>query len=195
MALSEVAQAQALSNLMASALTTYTPLSLAVVGCATGNGFEHINAAHTKRVVGIDINPDYLKILENRLGGNIPHLELITADITAPDFSIDPVAMVFAGLVFEYVDVLLALRRIAQCLTAGGLLLAVLQKPSSESAPVTPTRYKSLERLSPIMNLVSPMAFSNACGSVGLQEMGSDTIPLKRGKAFFVGCYRKESET
>jgi SAM-dependent methyltransferase len=191
MALPEVAQAQSLSNLMASALTEYTPVSLAVIGCTTGNGFEHINAARTRRVVGIDINPDYLKLLETRFGDRIPRLELIKADITDPGFRIDPVSMVFAGLVFEYVDVLCALRSIARCLAAGGIFLAVLQEPSTESAPVTATPYKSLELLSPIMNLVSPTEFSNMCGRVGFQKIRTDTIPLKKGKAFFVGFYRK----
>jgi hypothetical protein len=41
MALPEVAQAQALSKLMASVMKEYTPQSLAVIGCTTGNGFEH----------------------------------------------------------------------------------------------------------------------------------------------------------
>ena len=194
MALPEVAQAQALSNLMASTLTEYTPMSLAVIGCSTGNGFEHINTARTRRVVGIDINPSYLKILKARFGNRIPCLELINGDITASDFWIDPVSMVFAGLVFEYVDVLCALRSIARCLAAGGIFLAVLQERSTESAPVTATCYKSLELLSPIMNLVSPMEFSNMCGSVGLQEIRTDTIPLKKGKAFFVGFYQKDTE-
>ncbi len=194
MALPEVAQAQALSKLMASALTEYTPISLAVIGCTTGNGFEHINTGRTRRVIGIDINPDYLKILETRFGGRIPCLELIEADITDPGFRIDPVSMVLAGLVFEYVDVLCALSSIARCLAAGGIFHAVLQEPSTESAPVTATRYKSLELLSPIMNLVSPMEFSNMCGSVGLQKIRTDAIPLKKGKAFFVGFYRKDTE-
>jgi SAM-dependent methyltransferase len=194
MALPEVAQAQALSSLMALALTEYTPMSMAVIGCTTGRGFEHINTALTRRVVGIDINYDYLKILETRFDGRIPGLELIKADITDPDFSINPVSMVFAGLVFEYVDVLCALHNIARCLVAGGIFLAVLQEPSTESAPVTATRYKSLELLSPIMNLVSPLEFSNMCSSIGLKEIKTDTIPLKKGKSFFVGFYRKDTE-
>jgi len=194
MALPEVAQAQSLSSLMALALTEYTPMSLAVIGCTTGNGFEHINTALTQRVVGIDINSDYLKILETRFDGRIPGLELIKADITDPDFWINPVSMVFAGLVFEYVDVLCALRSIARCLAAGGIFLAVLQEPSTESAPVTATRYKSLELLSPIMNLVSHIEFSNMCSNIGLKEIRTDTIPLKKGKSFFVGFYRKDTE-
>jgi len=194
MALPEVAQAQALNNLMASALSEYTPASLAVIGCTTGNGFEHINTTHTRRVVGIDINPAYLNILETRFRGRIPCLELLEADITAQDFRIAPVSMVFAGLLFEYVDVSAALRSISQCLASGGILIAVLQQPSTESAPVTATRYKSLELLSPIMNLVPPTHFSNICGCVGLRQIKTDTIPLKKGKTFFVGFYRKDTE-
>lgn len=192
MALPEVAQAQALSMLMASALKEYAPASLAVIGCTTGNGLEHVDPAHTRRVVGVDINAAYLAVLEARFAGKIPRLELIEADITAPDFGFDPVSMAFAALVFEYVDVAAALHNIARCLTPGAILAAVLQLPSLESAPVTSTRYKSLELLAPIMKLVSPSAFSNMCKRLGLQQIKTDSIPLKKGKAFFVGFYRRE---
>jgi len=194
MALPEVAQTQALSKLIASVLKEYTPESLAVIGCTTGNGFEHVDHTNTRRVVGVDINAAYLSVLKARFADKIPRLELIEADITAPDFGIDPVAMVFAALVFEYVDVARALRSIARCLAQGGILVAVLQLPSSESAPVTATRYKSLENLAPIMNLVSPPEFYHMCTSLGLQQVKTDSIPLKRGKAFFVGFYRKDAE-
>ncbi len=80
MALPEVCQAQALSRLMSLALAEYTPASLAVIGCTTGNGFEHIDPIHTRRVVGIDINPDYLAILKSRFACKIPGLKLIEAD-------------------------------------------------------------------------------------------------------------------
>jgi SAM-dependent methyltransferase len=192
MALPEVAQAQALSKLMASALKEYAPASLVVIGCTTGNGLEHVDPAHTRRVVGVDINAAYLAVLEARFAGKVPCLELIEADITAPDFGFDPVSMAFAALVFEYVDVAAALRNIARCLTPGAILVAVLQLPSPESAPVTSTRYKSLELLAPIMKLVSPSAFSDMCKRLGLQQIKTDSIPLKKGKAFFVGFYRRE---
>ena len=72
MALPEVAQTQALNKLMASVLKEYTPQSLAVIGCTTGNGFEHIDHAYTHRVVGIDINGAYLSVLKSRFAGKIP---------------------------------------------------------------------------------------------------------------------------
>jgi len=194
MSLPEVAQAQALNKLMASALIEYTPASIAVIGCTTGNGFEHIDTTHTRRVIGVDINPAYLAKLEKKFAGRIPSLELVEADVAAPDFQISPVSMVFAGLVFEYVDVADALHNIYRSMLSGAILLAVLQLPSSESSPVTTSRYKSLERLAPIMNLVSPLKFSDMCSSVGLQQIKTDTIPLKKGKAFLVGYFRKNAE-
>jgi len=119
---------------------------------------------------------------------------VIAADVTNPDFSIDPVAMAFAGLVFEYLDVAAALCTIARCLAPGAILVSVLQLPSPASGPVTTTQYKSLERLAPLMNLVPPAEFSAICGSRGLQQIGTETIPLKKGKAFFVGFYQKNAE-
>ncbi len=191
MALPEVAQSQALSRLMASALAEYTPASLAVIGCTTGNGFEHINTMHTRRVVGVDINPSYLAILKNRFAGVIPGLELFEADIAGTGFLIKPVSMVFAGLVFEYVDALSALRNISQCMVSDAILVTVLQLPSTESSPVTPTCYKSLELLEPVMKLVPPSKFSDMCSCVGLQQIRTDIVTLKKGKSFFTGFYRK----
>jgi len=44
------------------------------------------------------------------------------------------------------------------------------------------------------MRLVSPDEFSDTTAGVGLRELKKDTVPLKKGKAFFVGYYRKNSE-
>lgn len=195
MALPEVAQTQALNKLMASALDEYAPESVAVIGCTTGNGLEHINTAFTHRVFCVDINSDYLKILKARYADKNICLELIEADVNTPNFSIAPVSMVFALLLFEYVDVMNALVNITRCMAPGGMLLVVLQLPSPESAPVTATKYKSLELLTPIMKLVDPSDFSDMCCSAGLQQVKADTIPLKRGKAFFAGFYRKLKES
>ena len=51
----------------------------------------------------------------------------------------------------------------------------------------------SVRGLAPIMNLVAPPEFSCMCNEIGLQQIKSDAIPLKKGKAFFVGVYRKKN--
>lgn len=194
MSLPEVAQAQAINKLFASALKEYAPESLAVVGCTTGNGFEHIDTLKTRRVVGIDINPEYLAILKNRFAAKIPGLEVVESDISETSFRIEPVSMVFAALVFEYLNVWHALQNIERCMAAGATLVAILQLPCVESAPVTATQYKSLELLAPIMRLVSPDEFSDITADIGLRVLRKDKVSLKSGKAFFVGYYRKDTE-
>jgi hypothetical protein len=56
------------------------------------------------------------------------------------------------------------------------------------------TRYGSLELLAPILNLVSPFEFSRMCSTFGLKEIKMESMPLKKGKAFFVGFYRKVTQ-
>ena len=194
MTLPEVAQTQAIAEVFASALSEYAPASIAVFGCTTGNGFNHIDTLQTRRVVGVDINPEYLTILKNRFGAIIPGLQTIEADFTISNFRIEPVSMVFAGLVFEYVSICDALLCIERCMVPGAILVAILQLPSATSSPVTATRYKSLELLSPLMRLVRPADFTDACFRIGLRELKTETVPLKMGKAFHVGYYRKDTE-
>jgi hypothetical protein len=52
MASAEVGQHQVLSQLFKTVLEEHRPLSLATLGCSTGNGFEHIDPATTRWVVG-----------------------------------------------------------------------------------------------------------------------------------------------
>jgi SAM-dependent methyltransferase len=161
------------------------------MGCTTGNGFEHIDPSHTRRAIGVDINTGYLTFLKKRFAERLPCLELVEGDVASADFQVGPVSMVFAGLIFEYVEVMDTVNSIYRSMVPGGILLSVLQLPSPDSSPVTDTRFKSLAMLAPIMNLVSPSEFSGICNSAGLKLLNSDTIPLKKGKAFFVGIYQK----
>lgn len=192
MASPEVDQTRVLKGIFASALAKYTPKSLAVIGCATGNGFEHIDTKQTDYVAAVDINPAYLAILKERFSGRIPGLKLIEADFTAIEHWNMPVSLVYAALVFEYVDIAAATRSIARCMAPGAVLVAALQLPSEESAPVTPTRYKSLELLTPLMRLISPDEFLTTCQSVGLKQIATETVPFQKGKTCFVGHYLKE---
>lgn len=189
--LPDVAQAHALNVLMASTLKAYRPDSVAVMGCTTGNGFEHIDPSHTRRAIGVDINRGYLTSLKKRFAKRLPCLELVEGDVASADFQVGPVSLVYAGLIFEYVEGTDAINSLYRSMVPGGILLSVLQLPSPSASPVTDTQFKSLAILAPIMKLVSPSEFSRICYSAGLQLINSDTIPLKKGKAFFVGIYQK----
>lgn len=169
MALPGVAQAQLLGDVFATALEELRPRSVAVVGCAGGNGFERVDVTVTPRVVAIDVNPAYVAAAQARFAGRIPDLALYAADIQAEAIASAPVELVFAGLLFEYVELDAALRNIARLLTPGGVLVAVLQQPCVGVNPVTPSPYRSLAALSPVMRLVTPavlVAVAATCGLV-----------------------------
>ncbi len=192
MASPDVGQLQVLNRLFKAALEECRPVSVAIFGCSTGNGFEHIDTATTLRVVGVDINPCYLDVARRRFLDSLPMLELLEEDFSSGTFVIHPVSLVFAALVFEYVDVGEAVRNISKSLEAGGVLVAALQLPAPKSAPITKTRFKSLEALATIMNLVSPEELSLVCSENGLREMRQDRVALKQGKELYVGFYRKD---
>ena len=71
MASPEVGQLQVLNQLFKVVLEEHRPESMAVLGCSTGNGFEHIDPSTTRRVVGIDINPSYLAVARKRFLGSL----------------------------------------------------------------------------------------------------------------------------
>ncbi len=75
----------------------------------------------------------------------------------------EPVSMIFAALVFEYVNVQDALHNMKKSIVRNGTLVVVLQEPTPNTVPVTHTPFESLKRLSPIMNLIQPKDFVNNC--------------------------------
>ena len=74
MALPEVAQAQLLADVFAAQLEINKPRSLAMLGCAGGNGFERIDPEVTRRVVGVDLNGRYLHEVCARFGTKFERL-------------------------------------------------------------------------------------------------------------------------
>lgn len=192
MSSTKVAQMQTLNELFADALADLRPKSVAVFGCAAGNGFEHIDSDITKRVVGIDINPNYLRVLRDRFSDNVCNLTLVKQNFASTKFSIPPVEMAFAALVFEYIAIEQGIRNISKSLIPGGTLVAALQLPSTASAPVTKTQFSSLETLAPIMTLLEPDKFTQACAVYGLNLKAKRTIPMKQGKVLFVANYKKK---
>src|SRR5215471_2052668 len=75
MASPEVGQLRFLSDLFAESLQCFQPQSVAILGIAGGNGLERIDPGVTRRIVGFDVNPDYLDVIRERFP-QLPGLEL-----------------------------------------------------------------------------------------------------------------------
>lgn len=120
MAMPDVGQAEMLANEFEDLLKTYAPSSAALIGCAGGNGFEKAAEAGVTRLVGLDLNPAYIAAATARYAGRMIGLELHCADIEGEMPKLQPVHMVYAALVFEYVDIGKALKNMrGMCLPNG----------------------------------------------------------------------------
>ncbi|HET6348663.1 MAG TPA: class I SAM-dependent methyltransferase [Candidatus Krumholzibacteria bacterium] len=190
MALPEVAQAKLLANVLESLLRTHRPRSLAIIGCAGGNGFDRVDPAVTRRVVGIDLNADYIAAARERYGARTRGLELVACDVENDELEIEPVDFVYAALVLEYVDVRRVLKRLHALLIPGGMLATVVQLPGS--VPVTPSPFASLETLTPVMHLVDPVVLEETARASGYRGIERRREQSGGGKQFEVQVFLAE---
>jgi SAM-dependent methyltransferase len=186
-----VAQQSFLAQTFKESLDKYDCSAIALLGCATGNGLEYIKKDATQRVTAIDINPEYLKVLRQRYEGCVPGLEIVEADLEMCILENQAYSLIYAGLVFEYIEPRILLPKIATWLSADGIMISILQLPSKHSTRVSETPYTSLKALESIMKLVSPEQFKSIAKDAGLQEKEARTIALKSGKPFFIGTYTR----
>ncbi len=110
--MTEVGQAQLLSKLTKESLEQFKPNRFALLGCATGNGLEHINNNITSKVYAIDINGDYLKKCEAQFKDKIPGIETLKLDIQENELNLQDIDLYFIGLVLEYVNPEKALKKL-----------------------------------------------------------------------------------
>jgi hypothetical protein len=190
MASPAIGQAPLLADIFAEALGAWSPESVAVLGCAGGNGFERIEPETTWRLVGIDLNPDYLEQARARFQGRVAGLELHAGDLQTTDFGFAPVDLVYAALVFEYVDAAATLPRIRNMLRPDGLLVTVVQLAGEGVPEIGPSPYPSLESLASIMHLVPPEALRSAADRHGFRQIGERTVQAG-GKRFQVQTFRR----
>jgi SAM-dependent methyltransferase len=181
-----VDQLAPLSALFQEVYLAAQPDRVLVLGCATGNGLEHVNPAVTQNVVGVDVNLQYLGIARQRFMHLGAKLELFCTE--AEKFRSSPGAfnLVHAALVFEYLHPEVLVRRISEWLAAEGTCSVVLQLPGGK-APRAPTR--TMQIIEQAMKLVPPDELTRLFEHYGLPRKRAKTVPLKHGKIFWVASF------
>jgi SAM-dependent methyltransferase len=187
----DVDQLSFLGRTFKQSLENYDCDTVALLGCATGNGLEYINTAATRKVTAIDINSEYLEILRQRFEKSVPGLETVDADLETAAIGNQVYSLVFAGLIFEYLDPRKVLPSIAGSLRPGRVLVAVLQLPAVHLNKITETPYASIKKLESIMRLISPQDFKLIASEAGLKETEGERVTLESGKSFYIGTYTK----
>lgn len=190
MALPAIGQAEMLANEFGSLLNDYPAEAVAIIGCAGGNGFEQAADAGVVRLVGIDINDQYIAEAKQRFVHDIAGLELYCGDIENDMPAIAGVDLIFAALVFEYVDVPKALENIKSLCRPGAVLGVLLQLPSHAAAAVSASPYTSLQCLGAIMRLVPPSDLRDAAKAASFVFLADRLITLPSGKCFSHQIFR-----
>jgi SAM-dependent methyltransferase len=183
-----VGQTQFLSAVFGEILEEVRPAALAVLGCATGNGFERVDRTRTRRAVGVDINPEYLEIARRRF----PGLELARADLTVDDLPPGPFDLIHAALILEYAAPRIIVPKAVARLGPGGVFSAVIQLAGGPR--VSRTGYESLSALEPFMALVDPDELRALALRYDLAEVRTRTHTLASGKAFGVAVWRMKEQ-
>jgi putative acetyltransferase len=192
MALPTVGQAELIASELARAVEAHRPASVAVLGCAGGNGLDRLIGSSARRVVALDINPSYAAATEARFRGRIEELEVIVADVEQGSQVFDPVDLIYAALILEYVDLGRALTFMRRHCRPEGALLVLLQLPSGEIAEVTPSPYVSLRKLAPILRLVPPAELRRRAAQYGFRASGSRYLTSSGGKSFSLEAFRAD---
>jgi SAM-dependent methyltransferase len=143
------------------------------------------------RVVGIDINPEYLDATARRHSREFRQFVLHNADIAGDGVHLEPVDLSYAALIFEYVDLAAALRNLLSICREAGHMVAVLQLPSSSLAAITPTAIPTIMCLAPIMKLVDPLALMEVARSIGFALLESTRVTSSMGKQFAIHVYQR----
>ncbi|PKL82670.1 MAG: methyltransferase type 12 [Ignavibacteriae bacterium HGW-Ignavibacteriae-3] len=186
-----VQQLQMLGEIFADLLKELSPKSICVLGCATGNGFEYLIGKNAERIVGVDINPEYISLCKSRFVKSLNGPEFICADLNEIDFPESSFDLVHAALIFEYVDVESLMDKIRKWLRPAGNLSVVLQMAGSGDPNVSETPYHSVKLLSDFIELVEPEEFKRIAVRNRLVLSNESEIKSSAGKRFTKMIFKK----
>lgn len=189
MALPGIGQAQMLAEELSRAASQCSARSVALIGCAGGNGLATLPAS-VRRIVAIDINRAYVEALRGRFGGRSAALELFVADIQQGAPPCPPVDLVYAGLILEYVEVATTMMALRGLCAPEGMMVAVIQLPSESGHFVSPSPFTSLQPLQSCARTRSRQEVQEHARRAGFRPSEARTIMSAGGKRFDVLYFR-----
>ncbi len=192
MSLNSIAQAQYISQLLYENTKEVDARSLAIIGCSGGNGLDKLKKTNVKRVIGVDINPFYLDTAYQRYKYKFDILDFICMDFVNPAFVFQSVDLIYAALVFEYVDYKAGIISLNKFIKKNGFLSAVLQLSNERMSEICPSPYTSIDLLKNIFKFVCIEEFMDAAKKCGLTIIKTQKVTLSSGKQFQEILFQKK---
>jgi hypothetical protein len=188
MSAEEVRQLGVLSELFAEAIARCRPSSIAVLGIAGGNGLEHIDNSVTTRIIGLDLNPQYIEAVRHRYS-HLSGLELHSVDLGRQHLALEPVQLVHAALIFEHAGLNCCLENAIAMVVPGGHVSVVLQLPAENRDVPETSRFASIQGLHTHFAFVGPMSLCGSLAGRGFHLSHQTTRALPQGKGFWAGIF------
>jgi hypothetical protein len=178
-----VFQLQTLNTIMKEQYEDYRPECLVVFGVCTGNGLEHIDPAITKKLYGIDVNEDYLKLCRKRYAGNLRDLRLVAIDCNSGYVENVRADLIIADLFLEYIDIGRFFAQIEKMRAENTVISVVLQRNRGESF-VSNTGIESLKALDGLHRELDADEFKRAIKARGYSVIKEGVCSLPNNKEF-----------
>lgn len=179
-----------LSRAFALVYRAARPARLLVLGCGTGAGLEHVDPATTARVVGVDLNLQYLAVARQRHQRLGARLELYCADARAADLDEGGFDLVHAALLAEYVQPE-ALAAVMVRAAAPGATCAVVQRLQGGEPAEEASSAESVRALAAATRLVEPAALAALFTRRGLRRAGAWEVAGRGGRRLRVAAFRR----
>lgn len=103
MSMDSVYQLQMMNEIMKEQLSCYEISTAIILGVAGGNGLSHIKVNKLKKIYGVDINREYLKVCEERYKELAGILCMIEQDLTNEKEKLPKAELLIANLLIEYI--------------------------------------------------------------------------------------------
>ena len=183
MSLDSVQQLQAMNSIMKDQFESYPVESAMVLGVAGGNGLEHVSTDKYKTVYGVDINADYLKIVEERYSDLSGVLQCLNLDLINESYKLPEAQLVIANLLIEYIGYDAFAKAMMRACPL--YISCVIQINKDEAEWVSDSPYlHAFDRLDEVHCQMEEQALTEAMDQIGYKKIRVQSNPLPNGKAF-----------
>lgn len=179
-----VAQATMIAEMLRQLVEQRPPHSFAMLGSAGGNGLDCIDPTVTRRVVTVDINPKYLEVCRERHAKRFHSIEQVNCDLSKGCPFTEPVELVYAALVLEYIDLETFLKYAPSLVTKNGRIAFVFQNRDEQHSPVSKTGIPTLLPLAKVHLSVNVDEVANRLLARGMSVDERRTMQTPSGKLF-----------
>lgn len=182
MAHGTVGQMQLLNHLTKKYYQLLLPKTVLLVGVSGGNGLEHIDNKLTRKVIGVDINRQYLDETSNRYARKITGLELVNADVRTYRQKLMPADFIWAALILEYTGMTSFFEFTKNNLAKAADLIISIQSNNGVQS-VSASGVDSIKTLGSVFHLIEPQELLKVSADFGFILRNSEENFLPNGKS------------